>query len=1383
MPDRVPKTDEPVARVIRVFISSTFRDMQAERDELAKRIFPQLRKLCESRGVAWSGLDLRWGITDEQKAEGKVLPICLAEIHHCRPYFIGLLGERYGWVPDEIPPALIAREPWLAEHLGHSVTELEILHGVLRNPRMAEHVFFYFRSPSYLDALPTEQQQAYREVPREEEIKELGAEEADRRAEERKQMLVRLKERIRKSGLPLREDYPDPRALGERVLADLTAVINRVFPEGSKLPPLDREAAEHEIFARSRCVVEVRPEEKVGVYIGRRDYTDQLDAHAAGNGPPLVVLGESGLGKSALLANWAISYRDAHPGELLLMHFIGATPASADWAAMVRRILGEFNRKFELKIEIPDKPDALRAVFANALYMAATKCRVILILDALNQLEDRDQAPDLVWLPPVLPTGVRLIVSTLPGRPLDDLRKRGWPTLQVQPLNLEERKQLIVEHLAQSVHSLHEDRVLEIAGAPQTANPLYLLALLEELMLWGDHLTLGTRIAHYLSARTIPDLYQKILERYEEDYERERPGLVRDAMSLLWAARRGLSEAELMDLLGADGQPLPAAYWSPLYLAAERSLISRSGLIGFFHDYFREAVHKYLPTEEDWRHAHLRLADYFQRLEFSPRQVDELPWQLAQAEAWQRLYALLGDLAFLHAAWEANQFEVKANWALIEARSPLRMLDAYRPVLEAPQWGTASTALLLSMLLDDTGHPDEALSLRSWLVEHFRATGDRESLQYSLGNQAVILRGRGDLDGAMALLKEQERLCRELGRKTGLQASLGNQAPILQARGDLDGAMALLKEQERLCRELGRRAGLQTSLGNQANILHARGDLDGAMALHKGVERICRELGNKAGLSISLGNQANILYARGDLDGAMALHREEERICRELGNKAGLSLSLGNQANILYTRGDLDGAMALYKEEERICRELGNKDGLSNSLGNQANILHARGDLDGAMALHREKERICRELGNKDGLSISLGNQANILYTRGDLDGAMALHKEKERICRELGDKAGLQTSLGNQALILRDRGDLDGAMELLKEQERICRELGNKDGLQQTLGKQTLILQDRGDLDGAMGLLKEQERLCRELGNKAWLQRTLGDQGNILQDQGDLDGAMALHKEVERIFRELGNKDGLSISLGNQANILYTRGDLDGAMALHEEKERICRELGNKDGLQQTLGNQAVILKDRGDLDGAMALLKEQERICGELGNKAGLGASFGNQAAVLGARGDSDGAMALLKKQELLCRELRDKNGLSISLGNQAAVLQARGDLDGAMALLKEQERLCRELGNKAGLQQTLGNQALILQNRGDLDGAMALHKETERICRELGLVEVLAMSLARQAIIEFRRNCPTKALGLAEEAHRIATRHGLTVPANQTAQILEIIRQALD
>ena len=52
--------DSVEAHVMRVFVSSTFRDMQTERDELVKYIFPQLCKLCDQRGVTWQGVDLRW---------------------------------------------------------------------------------------------------------------------------------------------------------------------------------------------------------------------------------------------------------------------------------------------------------------------------------------------------------------------------------------------------------------------------------------------------------------------------------------------------------------------------------------------------------------------------------------------------------------------------------------------------------------------------------------------------------------------------------------------------------------------------------------------------------------------------------------------------------------------------------------------------------------------------------------------------------------------------------------------------------------------------------------------------------------------------------------------------------------------------------------------------------------------------------------------------------------------------------------------------------------------------------------------------------------------------------------------------------------------------
>jgi tetratricopeptide (TPR) repeat protein len=1138
-------------RDVRVFVSSTFRDMRAERDELVKRVFPRLRKLCEQRGVTWGEVDLRWGITDEQAAEGQVLPVCLDEIRRCRPYFIGLLGERYGWVPEEVAPELVEREPWLAQHRGRSVTELEIVHGVLGDPEMAEHSFFYLRDPAYVESLPEAQRAAFREGPAPEDIAEHGIAEAARRAEQRRQKLTALKERIRASGLPVR-NYPDPETLGQMILADLTAVIDRRYPEGSQPDPLAREAAEHEAFARSRA----------GVYIGRQAYLGALDAHAAGDGEPLVILGESGSGKSALLANWARGYRQAHPDVPVVLHFIGSSPHSTDWAAMLRRIMGELARRFGIEGEIPDGADELRLAFANWLHMAAARGQVVLILDALNQLEDRQGAPDLVWLPPVIPRGVRLIVSTLPGRPQENLEARGWPVLEVEPLQAGEREELIRRYLAQYRKQLSPPRAERVARAEQCANPLFVRVLLEELRLWGEHETLDERIDHYLAAPTIPELYRRVLARWEVDYERDRPGLVGEALSLLWAARRGLSEAELLDLLGTDGEPLPSAHWSPFYLAAEQSLGKRAGLLGFAHDYLRQAVtDAYTATEAKQRDAHLRLADYFDHRRDEPRAVDELPWQLAEAAAWQMLHELLAEPGFFERGWEASEFDIRAYWARIEAGSDLRMAVAYRTVIDHPE--QSAHAWQVAGLLHDAGYLSETLALQGHLVRHYRVTGDLAGLQASLGNQAAIFQSRGDLDQARALSKERERICRELGDRAGLARSLGNHAVLLCARGDLAAAVALHSQEERIFRELGDRAGLARSLGNQARILQSRGDLDQAMAVHSQEERIFRELGDRAGLARSLGNQAVIFSTRGDLDQAMALHSQQERICRELGNRAGLAIALNNQAVILRDRGDLDQAMALHGHEERICRELGDRAGLARSLGNQAIIFHSRGDLDQAMGLLKEQERICRELGDRAGLQASLGSQALILRDRGDLDQAMALHGQEERICRELGDRAGLARSLGNQACILQSRGDLDQAMALHGQEERICRELGDRAGLQASLGNQAPILRDRGDLDQALALHDEQERICRELRDRAGLAIALCGQALVFQDRGDLDQAMALLKEHEQICRELGNPAGLAISLGNQASVCVGMGQPREALPLIEEAYELATRYG----------------------------------------------------------------------------------------------------------------------------------------------------------------------------------------------------------------------------
>ena len=184
--------------------------------------------------------------------------------------------------------------------------------------------------------------------------------------------------------------------------------------------------------------------------------------------------------------------------------------------------------------------------------------KVVLIIDALNQLEDREGALDLLWLPETVAPSVRLVMSTLPGRPLDCLRRREGPVLQVGPLNVTEQRELIIDYLAQYSKSLDLSFVSRIIASKAAANALYLRSLLEEMRVYGDHSTLSQRLEDYLEAGNVEALFQKIFERYEHDFDIDRPELVRDTLTLLWASRNGLAESELVDLLEVPPNLLPA---------------------------------------------------------------------------------------------------------------------------------------------------------------------------------------------------------------------------------------------------------------------------------------------------------------------------------------------------------------------------------------------------------------------------------------------------------------------------------------------------------------------------------------------------------------------------------------------------------------------------------------------------------------------------------------------------------------------------------------------------------------------------------------------------------------------------------------------------------
>jgi len=716
--------------------------MQRERELLVKQVFPELRCICTQRFVTITEVDLRWGITEEQAAEGKVLPISLEEIHLSRPYFIGLLGERYGWIPQSVPDSVIAKEPWLQEHIGHctSVTELEILHGALNNPQMASHAYFYFRDPKYLESLPEAErlEMLERDIPA--DARAFGEAEATRRTIERKAKLASLKQRIRQSGLPLLENYRNPEALAAAVREHLLALIDRLYSENATPNQIDQESLGHKSYAAHKLLA----------YVPRPVHTAALDTFALteSTGQGLVVTGASGGGKTVLLADWVRRWRESHPNDFVFAHYFGSTPDSTSVPRFLHRLLSELKQLANIHEEIPFTSDKMREALPIWLAQSVGRGAIVLVLDALNQIEGDESDRWLTWLPHHFPPHVRVLASALPGPALDILNERGWTEQNLPLPDAAERGQMIDQffrHYRKEAGGKLRD---QLAAAPGSANALFLRTVLEELRQFGNFEQLPAKVAEYLTATTPEELFQLVLRRWQQDFDADRD-LVRLALCQLWAARQGLSEIEWREFLGTPDGPLLGQIWSPLFLAIEPHLALRGGLHVFGHEFLRQAVAtEFLPDEADRHAIHLALADYFatqgywinplgdeekptRRLPLEPRSVNlrkvvELPWQRRRAAQWDQLTSVLTDWEYLEACAEGGTvFRLMGEYAealgsLSKEHTFYGTLELILRFLDESSWAISTNPMVLFQQAYNSLMWDSTIDSRvhRWLRNH-----------------------------------------------------------------------------------------------------------------------------------------------------------------------------------------------------------------------------------------------------------------------------------------------------------------------------------------------------------------------------------------------------------------------------------------------------------------------------------------------------------------------------------------------------------------------------------------------------------------------------------------------------------------------------------------
>jgi len=356
---------------------------------------------------------------------------------------------------------------------------------------------------------------------------------------------------------------PDGRVEGDRagtlcrdVYDALAAVVRR------QLATIVRTTAELEDIATAGFV-----EQHTKFFTGRVSILDRIDAYLDSSAEnPLVLWGTSGSGKSTIMAKLVQSALDSErlPGANVIAKFIGATVGSSD----ARAILEDLNHKIETLYGVERSPggrtyEDLVQQFPEKLALADRGRPLYLFVDALDQLSEANNARSLVWLPNRIPKNVRMVVTATPGECLEALRRKvdADHVVELGPMTVQEGGDLLDKWLFDVHRRLtgkQRSWVLErFADCPV---PLYLRLAFEEARRW----TSGAG-AEPLAVDT-PGLIRQTFARLAEPGQ-HGPGLVQRVLGNLAAARRGLSEEEMLGVLAWDEE-----YWQEFVRESHQDL-------------------------------------------------------------------------------------------------------------------------------------------------------------------------------------------------------------------------------------------------------------------------------------------------------------------------------------------------------------------------------------------------------------------------------------------------------------------------------------------------------------------------------------------------------------------------------------------------------------------------------------------------------------------------------------------------------------------------------------------------------------------------------------------------------------------------------------------
>ena len=466
--------DEHQTTEIRLFISSTFVDMQEERERFNNRIFPRLQRLCRDKGVSFFTVDLRWGVAEEDIKNNQLVRLCLNEVDKCRPFFLGIIGNRYGSSMENVPDELLEEYPWLSEKSGASYTDLEITYNFIKS-KNPDNMLFMFR----------ECRDGEVEDPR----------------------VSSLKGFIREKAKDHISTYDSLDVFEEEIVKRFCQWLDILI--GDTDVHLERERL-YERELMGQCTRNEKEEKSIEECIRISDST-------------VLVHGQGPLGKTSLLNSIA------HKWQNSVIINCAADEANGDWQYVVCSIYNKLSG-------LVDFPDEEKKWFDNLIRTGisnenelAEHCRAMLegatckndTLLVINDIEFifGTRTRYLLWIPTVTKNSFHIACSSNHPDFINSAKMLDWTLLEMRPMESSAAAELLSFELERVGKS--PKTASPLLNAPLACYPGFLKISIDFLNCFGSYDTIGELSSLLAGCADFGEFYKTIFEYIPKKYSEE----------------------------------------------------------------------------------------------------------------------------------------------------------------------------------------------------------------------------------------------------------------------------------------------------------------------------------------------------------------------------------------------------------------------------------------------------------------------------------------------------------------------------------------------------------------------------------------------------------------------------------------------------------------------------------------------------------------------------------------------------------------------------------------------------------------------------------------------------------------------------------------------